>query len=738
MNYIVSLTLLLPFTGFFISFFFGKVVGKLGASIITTTLIYMTMLTSIYIFYNITVLKTIYYVDLFDWVTSYFVQIKWALYFDSLTASMLLVVNIVSFCTHLYSIEYMEGDPYKVRFMSYLSLFTFFMIILITASNLFQLFVGWEGVGICSYLLINFWFHRLQANKAAIMAVMTNKIGDITLLCGFCILLYYFKTLDFGILFGLATDALFQNNELHITSIVPQIETTMLTIDINSYYNELYAICVLFIIGAVGKSAQLGLHIWLPEAMEGPTPVSSLIHAATMVTAGIFLIIRCSFMFEVVQPVLLWAVLIGSLTSFFGSTVACFQDDIKKVIAYSTCSQLGYMFTACGYSAYANSLFHLFNHAFFKALLFLTAGYIIHAVSNEQDMRQMGGLGRLMPLPYIMISIGSFALTGFPFLAGFYSKEKILELFYARVSLNIADATQNLQWIYVAQLISTTAVIFTIFYSAKLLAIVFMEDANGPKVYNSTTVVHPNFKNVETYYEWRGWKNMTWFKVKPMLYLNNIHYGTHLLILPLFILSMLSIFSGLLFADMMVGPANMFWNDSLFVATQETNIYTIQNYTEWTMLNFEFNKYIKGISIWLGIYYTFIFIMFFSKWSSYDFLIINPYKELATERTNRRKGRENISIWKINMKTILTEKYIFINKIFIEKAMSVFFKVGLYLYYVLDRGLIELIGPMGIVRTIHTMVYKYEKYQSNKKTIMYLNLMLIGALLFIFVILSVV
>lgn len=739
MNYIVSLTLFLPFLGFFISFFLGKVVGKLGASIITTTLIYMTMLTSIYIFYNITVLKTVYYVDLCDWVNSYFVNIKWALYFDTLTASMLLVVNIVSFCTHLYSIEYMEGDPYKVRFMSYLSLFTFFMIILVTASNLFQLFVGWEGVGICSYLLINFWFHRLQANKAAIMAVMTNKVGDITLLCGFCILLYYFKTLDFGVLFALSTDSLFVNNELNITTVtLTSGMNDLLNMHIHTYANEIYAICILFIIGAIGKSAQLGLHIWLPEAMEGPTPVSSLIHAATMVTAGIFLIIRCSFIFEVVQPVLLWAVLIGSLTSFFGSTVACFQDDIKKVIAYSTCSQLGYMFTACGYSAYANSLFHLFNHAFFKALLFLTAGYIIHAVSNEQDMRQMGGLGKLMPLPYIMISIGSFALTGFPFLAGFYSKEKILELFYSRVSLNIVDATQNLQWIYVAQLISTTAVIFTILYSAKMLAIVFMEDANGPKIYNSTTVLHPDFKNVETYYEWRGHNNMTLFQVKPVLYINNIHYGTHLLIIPLFILSLLSIFSGLLFNDMMVGPANMFWNDSLFIAMQETNMYAVNESTEWTMLNFEFNKYIKGISIWLGIYYTFIFIMFFSKWSSYDLFTIHALKEFSNERTNRRKGRENITLWNINIRTIMVEKYIFINKIFLEKLMTPFFKVGLYLYYTLDRGLIELVGPMGVVKSLHNVVYKYEKYQNNKKTIMYLNVMLLGALLLAFIILSIV
>lgn len=269
MNFIVSLTLICPLVGFLISFFLGKIIGKTGASIITTTFIYITMMLSIYIFYNVTVLKEIYYVDICDWISSYFVNIKWALQFDALTATMLLVVNIVSFCTHLYSVEYMEGDPYKVRFMSYLSLFTFFMIILITASNLFQLFVGWEGVGICSYLLINFWFHRIQANKAALMAVMTNKIGDVALLAGFCILLYHFKTLDYGLLFSLATDNLFELNEISITKINTNeqiINIVSETIEPTKKY--VYITCILFIIGAVGKSAQLGLHIWLPEAME--------------------------------------------------------------------------------------------------------------------------------------------------------------------------------------------------------------------------------------------------------------------------------------------------------------------------------------------------------------------------------------------------------------------------------------------------------------------------------------
>jgi len=452
----------------------------------------------------------------------------------------------------------------------------------------------------------------------------------------------------------------------------------------------------------------------------GPTPVSSLIHAATMVTAGIFLIIRCSFLFELVQPVLLWAVLIGSLTSFFASTVACYQDDIKKVIAYSTCSQLGYMFSACGYSAYSNSIFHLFNHAFFKALLFLTAGYIIHAYANEQDMRQMGGLARLLPLPYVMISIGSFALTGFPFLSGFYSKEKILELFYSRISFNLTDATMNLQWVYAAQLISTTAVIFTIMYSAKLLSFVFAHKPEGPRTHQYLILmITPQTNERYAFYNRRNRRRG----------LSLIHYGTHILIIPLFILSILSIASGFLFSDMMVGPSNMFWNDALFVSPQETNVYAALNANEWLLLNFEFNKYVKGVSIWLGIYASFIFMLYYSEWTQFDLFILDEVDEYISEFLRKRDGIEDITAWQINIKTIMTEKYIFINKLWLEPLMGIFFKVGLHLYYLLDKGIIELIGPMGIVRNIHTLVYKYEKYQSNKRTIIYLNTMIIMSII---------
>lgn len=452
----------------------------------------------------------------------------------------------------------------------------------------------------------------------------------------------------------------------------------------------------------------------------GPTPVSSLIHAATMVTAGIFLIIRCSFLFEIVQPVLLWAVLIGSLTSFFASTVACFQDDIKKVIAYSTCSQLGYMFTACGYSAYSNSIFHLFNHAFFKALLFLTAGYIIHSISNEQDMRRMGGLARILPLQYVLICIGSFALTGFPFLSGFYSKEKILELFYSRVSLNIVDAAENLNWIYVSQLISTTAVIFTIIYSSKMLAYVFSSKPEFPRSYHYAVLLTQS-DSKEIANRRRG--------------ISTIHNATYILILPLFILSLLSIFSGYLFSDMMVGPSNMFWNDALFVAGQETNVYNIYNQTEWTILNFEFNKYIKGISLIMGLYYSFIFLFYFGEWTQFEWFILDEKDEYVSEFIRKRQGLEDISLWQINIKTIMNEKYIFINKLFIEPLSMYFLNIGVTLYYLLDRGIIELIGPMGIVRNMNNLIYKYEKYQTNRKTTIYLNIMIISVILLFFIIL---
>jgi proton-translocating NADH-quinone oxidoreductase chain L len=377
------------------------------------------------------------------------------------------------------------------------------MLILVTANNFLQMFVGWEGVGVSSYLLINFWFTRIQANKAAIKAMLMNRVGDFALLLAIFAIYFVFNTLNYDVVFNLSP--LFLDFRLLIGSF--QISV----IDF---------ICILLFVGAMGKSAQLGLHTWLPDAMEGPTPVSGLIHAATMVTAGVFLISRCSYLFELSPFTLNIVILIGSATAFFASTTGLFQNDMKKVIAYSTCSQLGYMIFACGLSSYEVGMFHLSNHAFFKALLFLGAGSVIHALSDEQDMRKMGGVRRILPFSYSITLIGSFALMGFPFLAGFYSKDVILEISYATYSICG----------HFSYILGTLAAFATAFYSIRLIYLVFLSSPNGNK-------------NV----------------------IFNAHEGTIRMTLPLFLLCILSIFVGFLSKDLFIGFGTDFWGSAIFV-----------------------------------------------------------------------------------------------------------------------------------------------------------------------------
>jgi proton-translocating NADH-quinone oxidoreductase chain L len=355
-------------------------------------------LLSFFAFYEVGFSGSPCYVKLLTWFNSEYLCADWGFQFDSLTVVMLIVVTFISSLVHLYSTEYMSHDPHLPRFMSYLSLFTFFMLILVTADNFVQLFVGWEGVGLCSFLLINFWFTRIQANKAAIKAMIVNRVGDFGLAFGIFAIYITFNSVEYSTVFALVP--LFEGDVLNFLG----IDFHLLTL-----------IGVLLFIGAVGKSAQLGLHTWLPDAMEGPTPVSALIHAATMVTAGVFLLARCSPIFEYAPGALYIVTLVGAMTAFFAATTGLLQNDLKRVIAYSTCSQLGYMIFACGVSNYSVGAFHLANHAFFKALLFLGAGSVIHAVADEQDMRKMGGLKRLVPFTFAVMSIGSFALMGFPF-----------------------------------------------------------------------------------------------------------------------------------------------------------------------------------------------------------------------------------------------------------------------------------------------------------------------------------
>jgi proton-translocating NADH-quinone oxidoreductase chain L len=453
-NFMLILVLLFPLLGFISGSLFGRLMG-VGISYITTLFTFFSFITSFTILCNIINTGNVYILKLTEWIYIDSLDLDWGFCFDSLTAVMLVIVTFISTLVHLYSTEYMENDPHLPRFMSYLSLFTFFMLILVTANNFLQMFVGWEGVGVSSYLLINFWFTRIQANKAAIKAMLINRIGDFALLLAIFTIYFMFNSLNYDIVFSLAP------NFLDYRIIIANFEIPAIDL-----------ICVFLFIGAMGKSAQLGLHTWLPDAMEGPTPVSALIHAATMVTAGVFLISRCSYLFEFSPFTLNIVILIGSATAFFASTTGLFQNDMKKVIAYSTCSQLGYMIFACGLSSYEVGMFHLSNHAFFKALLFLGAGSVIHALSDEQDMRKMGGVRRILPLSYAIMLIGSFALMGFPFLAGFYSKDVILEVSFATFKTSS----------HFSYILGTLAAFATAFYSVRLLYLVFLSTPNGNKI----------------------------------------------------------------------------------------------------------------------------------------------------------------------------------------------------------------------------------------------------------------
>ena len=444
-----------PFISFLVTGLFGKRIGSKGSTILSTSCLFFSFLISLIVLYEVSYCGSPTYVKLFSWISSGILNVDWGFMFDNISVFMCSMVTFISFLVHLYSIEYMSHDPHICRFMSYLSLFTFFMLILISADNLIQMFVGWEGVGLCSYLLINFWFTRIQANKAAIKAMLMNRVGDFSLLIGIFLIFFYYKSVDYSTL----------------TILTPFFrDKTVDFLFFNAYLLDLIGIFLFF--GAVGKSAQIGLHTWLPDAMEGPTPVSALIHAATMVTAGVFLLVRCSFLYEHTPNVLEYITIFGAVTAFFSATCGLLQNDLKRVIAYSTCSQLGYMVFACGLSSYSVSFFHLINHAFFKALLFLCAGAVIHSVADEQDIRKLGGLRQLLPFTYATIVIGSLALIGFPFLTGFYSKDLILESAFGNYKA----------FGFFSYILGTMGAFFTAFYSTRLVYLTFLSNPNGHRV----------------------------------------------------------------------------------------------------------------------------------------------------------------------------------------------------------------------------------------------------------------
>jgi NADH-ubiquinone oxidoreductase chain 5 len=492
----------LSFFGFSVTGLFGRHIGPKGAAIITTSCLILTFILSLFALYEVGLMGSPVYIRLAPWVSSEVLLINWGFQFDSLTVIMCCVVTSVSSLVHLYSIEYMSHDPHLPRFMSYLSLFTFFMLILVTADNYVQMFLGWEGIGLASYLLINFWYTRVQANKAAIKAMVVNRIGDFCLIMAILTLYVNFKSVDYATVAALA----------------PFFKTQTVNF-LNMDFNIISLICVFLFLGAVGKSAQLGLHTWLPDAMEGPTPVSALIHAATLVTAGVFLIARSSFLYELAPNGLELVTVLGACTAFFASSVGLLQNDLKRVIAYSTCSQLGYMVFACGLSDYAVGIFHLANHAVFKALLFLGAGMVIHAVNDEQDMRKMGGLKKLVPFTYSVMTIASLALIGFPFLAGFYSKDLVLELAYGKFT----------PFSHFSYYLGTFGAFLTAFYSTRLACLTFLVKPNG---------------------------------VRPVI--GFAHETFSYMFIALCVLAVPSIFIGFLTKDMIVGVGSDFFGAAIY------------------------------------------------------------------------------------------------------------------------------------------------------------------------------
>nr|YP_010734237.1 NADH dehydrogenase subunit 5 [Echinosophora koreensis]WEG94128.1 NADH dehydrogenase subunit 5 [Echinosophora koreensis] len=445
------LIVFLPLIGSSVAGFFGRFLGSEGTAIMTTTCVSFSSILSLIAFYEVAPGASACYLRIAPWISSEMFDASWGFLFDSPTVVMLIVVTSISSLVHLYSISYMSEDPHSPRFMCYLSILTFFMPMLVTGDNSLQLFLGWEGVGLASYLLIHFWFTRLQADKAATKAMPVNRVGDFGLAPGISGRFTLFQTVDFSTIFARAS--------------APRNSW----ISCNMRLNAITLICILLLIGAVGKSAQIGSHTWSPDAMEGPTPVSALIHAATMVTAGVFMIARCSPLFEYPPTALIVITSAGATTSFLAATTGILQNDLKRVIAYSTCSQLGYMIFACGISNYSVSVFHLMNHAFFKALLFLSAGSVIHAMSDEQDMRKMGGLASSFPFTYAMMLMGSLSLIGFPFLTGFYSKDVILELAYTKYTISGNFAF----WL------GSVSVLLTSYYSFRSLFLTFLVPTNS-------------------------------------------------------------------------------------------------------------------------------------------------------------------------------------------------------------------------------------------------------------------
>lgn len=503
-----QLAVFLPLIGFLITGSSLKYIGNRGAQVVTCLLMLVSAVAGAMLFQKVAFQHQAGVFDLFSWIHVGTFKVNWGLKIDTLSATMIGVVTCVSFLVHLYSVGYMSHDKSIPRFMTYLSLFTFTMLMLVTAPNFVQLFFGWEGVGLASYLLIGFWYKKPDAGAAAMKAFIVNRVGDVGLALAIATVFAVFNTVDI-------------DQFLIAIKSIDTVHARPLFHFWGCEFDLLTFIGILFFIGAMGKSAQLGLHTWLPDAMEGPTPVSALIHAATMVTAGVFLVARLSFLYEMAPVARDLIIIVGAVTAFFAATVALTQTDIKRVIAYSTCSQLGYMFFAAGCSGYGAAMFHLVTHAFFKALLFLGAGSVIHAMSDEQDMTHMGGIYKLIPKTYAFMWIGSLALAGIPYFAGYYSKDAILETAF----LSGTDLA------YFAFILGLFVAFLTAFYSWRLIFLTF----HGAAQANDKVMAH-------------------------------VHESPLVMLLPLAVLSLGAIFSGYFLNDYFIGHlAHTFWHDSIAI-----------------------------------------------------------------------------------------------------------------------------------------------------------------------------
>ena len=577
----MELTLLfLPLLSFIISGFFGKYIGDRISEIITSLFVSISAVLALFVFYQVITQGYENNIVIASWLHSGSLNANWSIKIDALSAVMLVVVTLISSLVHIYSIGYMSQDPHKPRFMAYLSLFTFAMLTLVTSDNFLQLFFGWEGVGLCSYFLIGFWYKKDSANAAAIKAFIVNRVGDFGFALGIFLIFYLFGTVNYN--------EVFQQ--------IPQNVNNKLTF-LGLHINSIDLICILLFIGAMGKSAQIFLHTWLPDAMEGPTPVSALIHAATMVTAGVFLVVRCSPIFEYSQLTLNIITFVGMSTAFFAATVALVQNDIKKIIAYSTCSQLGYMFFAAGVGAYNVAMFHLFTHAFFKALLFLGSGSVIHSFKDEQNINQMGGIWKKLPYTWVLMIIGTLALTGFPFLSGFYSKDAIIE--YAYLRGNTAG--------YYAVVVGIFTALLTSIYSWRLIFKTFHGTYNNKK-----------------------------------LKINTMHESPFVMLIPLIILAIGAIFAGYFFKELFIGhsSSNYFWTDSikflLPLSLDHPPLWIIYITPIIVILSIPLSYYLfvknKNITNWLANENQPLYNFLLNKWyfdELYDFLFVKQFKKIG-------------------------------------------------------------------------------------------------------------